>query len=82
VFELSSARSNGSRRPGDRRQARSEAIHHSDTRSLQVYKAATTFLEEAERYGFVDDDVLLQRLAEKGHPTALRLVDKRREFED
>jgi hypothetical protein len=64
------------------RQARSEAIHHSDTRSLQVYKAAMNFLEEAERYGFADDDVLLQRLAEKGHPTALRSVDKRREFED
>jgi hypothetical protein len=47
-----------------------------------VYKAATTFLEEAERYGFADDDVLLQRLAENGHPTALRLVDKRREFGD
>ena len=36
------------------RQARSEAIHNSDTRSLQVYKAATNFLEEAERYGFAD----------------------------
>ena len=46
-------------------------------RSLQVYKAATGFLEEAERYGFADDDVLLQRLAEKGHPTALRLVNTR-----
>jgi hypothetical protein len=57
------------------RQARSEAIHHNDMRSLQVYKAATDFLEEAERYGFADDDVLLQRLAEKGHPTALRLVN-------
>jgi hypothetical protein len=34
------------------RQARSEAIHHNDMRSLQVYKAATDFLEEAERYGF------------------------------
>jgi hypothetical protein len=59
------------------RQARSEAIHHNDMRSLQVYKAATDFLEEAERYGFADDDVLLQRLAEKGHPTALRLVNTR-----
>jgi hypothetical protein len=57
------------------RQARSEAIHHNDMRSLQVYKAATDFLEEAER--FADDDVLLQRLAEKGHPTALRLVNTR-----
>jgi hypothetical protein len=39
-----------------------------------VFKAATVFLEEAERYGLADDDVLLQRLAEKGHATALRLV--------
>jgi hypothetical protein len=39
-----------------------------------VFKAATVFLEEAERYGLADDDVLLQRLAEKGHATALRIV--------
>ena len=39
-----------------------------------MFKAATVFLEEAERYGLADDDVLLQRLAEKWHATALRLV--------
>jgi hypothetical protein len=46
--------------------------------SLQVFKAATVFLEEAERYGLADDDVLLRRLAEKGHATALRLVPQPR----
>jgi len=56
------------------RQARTEAIYRDDMWSLQVFKAATVFLEEAERYGLADDDVLLQRLAEKGHATALRLV--------
>ena len=55
------------------RQARTEAIYRDDMWSL-VFKAATVFLEEAERYGLADDDVLLQRLAEKGHATALRLV--------
>ena len=38
--------------------------------SLQVFKAGTVFLEEAKRYGLADDDVLLQRLAEKRHATA------------
>jgi hypothetical protein len=57
------------------RQARAEAIYRDDMWSLQVFKAATVFLEEAERYGLADDDVLLQRLAEKGHATALRLVN-------
>ena len=56
------------------RRARAEAIYRDDVWSLQVFKAATVFLEEAERYGLADDDVLLQRLAEKGHATALRLV--------
>ena len=55
------------------RQARTEASYRDDMWSL-VFKAATVFLEEAERYGLADDDVLLQRLAEKGHATALRLV--------
>jgi hypothetical protein len=57
------------------RQARAEAIYRDDMWGLQVFKAATVFLEEAERYGLADDDVLLQRLAEKGHATALRLVN-------
>ena len=57
------------------RQARTEAIYRDDIWGLQVFKAATVFLEEAERYGLADDDVLLQRLAEKGHATALRLVN-------
>jgi hypothetical protein len=56
------------------RRARAEAIYRDDMWSLQVFKAATVFLEEAERYGLADDDVLLQRLAEKGHATALRIV--------
>ena len=47
--------------------------HRDDMWGLQVFKV---FLEEAERYGLADDDVLLQRLAEKGHATALRLVSE------
>ena len=45
------------------RQARTEAIYRDDIWGLQVFKAATVFLEEAERYGLADDDILLQRLA-------------------
>ena len=56
------------------RRARAEAICRDDVWSLQVFKAATVFLEEAERYGFADDDVLLRRLAEKGHAAALRII--------
>jgi hypothetical protein len=56
------------------RRARAEAIYRDDVWSVQVFKAATVFLEEAERYGLADDDVLLQRLAEKGHATARRIV--------
>ena len=37
------------------RQARAEAIYRDDVWSLQVFKAATVFLEEAERYGLADD---------------------------
>jgi hypothetical protein len=55
------------------RRARTEAIYRDDMWGLQVFKV---FLEEAERYGLADDDVLLQRLAEKGHATALRLVSE------
>jgi hypothetical protein len=53
------------------RRARAEAICRDDMWSVQVFKAATVFLEEAERYGLADDDVLLQRLAEKGHRTMM-----------
>jgi hypothetical protein len=55
------------------RRARAEAIYH-DVWSLQVFKAATVFLEEAECYGLADDDVLPRRLAEKGHAAALGII--------
>ena len=55
------------------RQARAEAIYRDDMWSLQVFKAATVFLEEAERYGPADDDVFAATARRKGarHRAAL-----------
>jgi hypothetical protein len=60
------------------RQARAEAIYRDDMWSLQVFKAATVLLEQAERYGLADDDVLVRRLSEQGYAPAMRMWAERK----
>jgi hypothetical protein len=48
--------------------ARAEAIYRDDVWSLQVFKAATVFLKEAERYGLADDMFCCDGAPRRGTP--------------
>jgi hypothetical protein len=54
----------------DWRMARDEVLYRDDIDSLLLFKAATVLLEEADRHGFDDSDVLLKRRRQAG-PAAI-----------